>query len=330
MRTIFLTQFGSTIYGTSTPTSDTDVKGIFIPEAKKIVMQSVQDSVNQTTKINKDSRNTPEDVDTEYFSLQKYMELLLEGQTVALDMLFSPQNLWIGEQSYAWYEILAHKEKFLHKGLSAFTGYCRTQAAKYGIKGTRIASLRVALDMLKLFPPEEKLLNLDLVTWAGLVNNEFISITEIRNPRGVMEPYLQVNGRKIPFHSTVKYATEILTRIFEQYGARALLAEKNEGVDWKALSHAVRVCSQAKELLTDHVITFPRPDAALLLQVKKGELPYNQVAEIIEQGMIEVEEATKNSTLPEKPDKELAETIVECYYSETVITEYHYCEDNNW
>lgn len=322
MRTVFLTQFGSTIYGTSTPTSDTDVKGIFIPKARDIVMQSVQDSINQTTKINKDSRNTPEDVDTEYFSLQKYMELLLEGQTVALDMLFSPPDLWIGNPEIAWFDIQQHKEKFLHKGLSAFTGYCRTQAAKYGIKGTRIASLRVALDYLKTFPKEEKLLNLDLVLWVLSVQNEFISITEIRNPRGQMEPYLQVNGRKIPFHATVKYAVEILEKIFNEYGARALLAEKNEGVDWKALSHAVRVCSQAKELLTDHVITFPRPDAALLLQVKKGELPYNQVAEIIEQGMLEVEEATKNSTLPEKPDRALAEKIVEEYYSSSVVNEY--------
>lgn len=323
MKTVLLTQFGSTIYGTSTPSSDTDIKGIFIPEAKDIVMQHVQDSITKTTKINKNSRNTAEDVDTEWFSLQKYFELLIQGQTVALDLLFCPKEFWV-ENNSTWDWIQSERTAFLHKGLNAFVGYCRTQAAKYGIKGTRIASLRVALDMLKAWPADEKLLNLDLESWVVGINNEFIKITDIRNPRGEMEPHLEVNGRKIPFHSRVKYASDILQKIFDEYGHRALLAEKNEGVDWKALSHAVRVCSQATELLSTHQITFPRPDAALLLQVKKGELPYNQVAEIIEAGMHEVEALTKISTLPEKPDTELANHIVEINYSTAVVAEYGY------
>ncbi|CAL1777454.1 nucleotidyltransferase [Acinetobacter phage vB_AbaM_Konradin-v2] len=30
--------FGSKLYGTSTPSSDLDIKGIFIPDAKSIIM----------------------------------------------------------------------------------------------------------------------------------------------------------------------------------------------------------------------------------------------------------------------------------------------------
>jgi hypothetical protein len=40
------------------------------------------------------------------------------------------------------------------------------------------------------------------------------------------------------------------------------MAETQEGVDWKALSHAVRVGTQALELLKTGHVTFPLPNAA--------------------------------------------------------------------
>jgi len=48
----------------------------------------------------------------------------------------------------------------------------------------------------------------------------------------------------------------------------------------------------------------------LLLQIKKGELPYKQVAELIEQGLVELEEYQKISPLPQKPDYKFAEELI--------------------
>lgn len=68
---------------------------------------------------------------------------------------------------------------------------------------------------------------------------------------------LEVCNRKVQEHATLKEAHAMFKRIFDEYGQRALLAEKNEGVDWKAMMHATRVCHEAKELLLDHRITYP-------------------------------------------------------------------------
>jgi hypothetical protein len=87
-------------------------------------------------------------------------------------------------------------------------------------------------------------------------------------------------------------------------------AEANEGVDWKALSHAIRVGTQSLEYLRTGFVTFPRPDAAHLLEIKLGNLPFAQVGEEIEGLLEEVEEAAQSSSLPDKPDAAWCEQFV--------------------
>jgi hypothetical protein len=90
----------------------------------------------------------------------------------------------------------------------------------------------------------------------------------------------------------------------------ALKAEKNEGIDWKALSHAVRVASEAIELLNTGKITFPRPDKDLLLAIKTGAMEYKEVEKIIEQGLIDLEIAQEKSILRSEPDWKKADELV--------------------
>ncbi|MCE9564639.1 MAG: hypothetical protein K8U57_21610 [Planctomycetes bacterium] len=121
-------------------------------------------------------------------------------------------------------------------------------------------------------------------------------------------------NRKVQEHATLKEAHAIFRRTFEEYGQRALLAEKNEGVDWKAMMHALRVSREAEELLLHHTITYPRPEASLLLAIRKGELPYKQVAEMLEEGLLRLEECRRISRLPDEPDHDSAEAlVVDCY-----------------
>lgn len=96
------------------------------------------------------------------------------------------------------------------------------------------------------------------------------------------------------------------------------MAESNEGIDWKALSHAVRVGNEALELLTEGWVTFPLPNALHIMKIKKGLLPYNQVAEEIEQLLVEVEIASGKSHLREEPDYEWIDDTVASVYGEEV------------
>ena len=86
------------------------------------------------------------DVDTETFSLQQYFKLLTEGQTVALDMLFNP---WPETATPLWGHIVRNREKLLTKKSAAFVGYCRQQANKYGIKGSRVAAAKEAMERFR-------------------------------------------------------------------------------------------------------------------------------------------------------------------------------------
>lgn len=101
-----------------------------------------------------------------------------------------------------------------------------------------------------------------------------------------------------------------MRRIVEEYGHRARQAESNQGVDWKALSHAVRVGRQAIELLQTGAVTFPRPEAAHLIAIKTGQLAYQPVAEEIEALLDEVEHAAERSSLPEAADLQWIDDFV--------------------
>lgn len=313
-RTLVRMQFGSHVYGTNVPTSDLDFKAVHIPAADDILLQRVRPSINTQKKKEPGEKNGPEDVDFESFALQKFMAMLLEGQTVALSALFTPEQ-WIIESSPEWDEIRANRQRWLHRSVSAFAGYCRQQANKYGIRGSRVAASRAGLEwaerMIEAHGLRAKLRDhwpeVEEFAARGL---EHVAIVEGEHGDGQPVRFLEVCNRKVQEHATFKEAHAICKRVFDEYGHRALLAETNQGVDWKACMHAVRVAKEAEELLTRHTITYPRPEAELLLAIRKGELPYKQVAEMLEAGLDRLEECHRVSALPDQGDREAAENLV--------------------
>jgi len=82
--------------------------------------------------------------------------------------------------------------------------------------------------------------------------------------------------------------------------------------------HAVRVIKQAEELLLTGHVTFPRPEKDLLLKIRKAELPYLQIAEILEEGMDNVNKAALITKLPEKPNKELVYELIHSVYLDQI------------
>lgn len=321
-------RFGSHVYGTNLPTSDTDIKGVFLPHSDDILLQTAKGSSTSSTKEDKTAKNTADDVDVELFSLHKYVRLLLEGQTVALDMLFTGEEFYEIEPHPVWKFLQRNRHKFLHSGAASFAGYCREQANKYGIKGSRVAAVRSTVEFLRSQAEKHpnKLQGRLREVWAeveGFVEGkEHILITPRRGPDGQEVPHLECCNRLTAIHNTFKQCLEVYERILENYGNRALMAESNQGVDWKALSHAVRVCEEAKELLSTGKVTFPRPEKELLLKIRKGELAYKQVAEMIEQGLNELESYSARSTLPKEPDYEFANKFIALAYANVVISSY--------
>jgi len=122
--------------------------------------------------------------------------------------------------------------------------------------------------------------------------------------------HLSVVNRRCGYTTTIKDAHAVYARIYENYGERARMAMTNEGVDWKAMSHAIRVSRQALELLATGRITFPRPDAEELLAIKLGKFPFSEVGRTLEELVEKVEAAAEISTLPEESDQDAIDRLV--------------------
>ena len=307
-------RFGSHLYGTATPESDLDLKGVYLPEALDILLQRVKTTVTSNRVKAAGEKNEAGDVDSEFYSLQRYLDLLAEGQTVALDMLFAPDAVMTMSPSPWWREIQANGHRLISKRATSFVQYCRQQANKYGIKGSRVAAARKVL--AELTTAQKRLGNtgkLELIAaqLADLAaSTAHVALVDLPSSGDRPVRHLEVCDRKISFSASLKMGREIAERLVNEYGHRALQAERNEGVDWKALSHAVRIGREALELFQRGRITFPLPYADHIVGIKRGLVLYKTVAMEIEQLLEDVEAAASASSLPEEPDQALIEDLV--------------------
>ncbi|MFA7204423.1 MAG: nucleotidyltransferase domain-containing protein [Candidatus Caldatribacteriota bacterium] len=291
--------FGSHLYGTNTENSDTDYKGIFLPTKKEIYLNNIPKSINTMTKKNNTEKNSSDDIDTEIYSLHYFLKLACEGQTVAIDMLHASDNM-ILESSDIWKEIVLNRQKFYTKNLSAFVGYARKQAAKYGIKGSRLEAMEKVINYLNQFDPDNWLDRQEI--WNNLPTGEHIHFLPA-NEKTKYQMY-QVCGKKFLSHVKIENVINSLQRSYDEYGKRAQLAKQNIGVDWKAVSHAIRAAIQMTEIYTKGDLYFPLKQAELLRNIKEGKLDYETfVAPILEKLMDNVEELANKSGLPEKVNK---------------------------
>lgn len=288
---------GSHLFGTNTPTSDQDFKGVFLPDPYDILLGKFDQTVNQSTNKEVGQKNSKEDIDLELYSLDKFLKMLYQGQTVAWELLFTPDHM-ILEKHPLWDEIRENSHLFLNKRVDAFIGYCKQQAHKYGIRGSRMNTLEAVLKELKLNNPYIKIEDVpNLDSLAGLEHVEF---TQDKNGKNLFV----VCGKKFGEGTKLQYVVQPLQQYYDEYGERSRKAKENEGIDWKALSHAVRVCMQAISLLTYHKINLPMftADVEILKDIKAGKIPFLEVANIIEQYQDMLHQAVKDSTLPAEPN----------------------------
>ena len=302
-KTIVKMLFGSHLYGTNTTDSDMDYKGIFLPTKEQVFLGKIPKSYNNAKKKAEGEKNTADDIDIEIYSLHYFIKLACEGQTVALDMLHAPADM-ILEKSDIWDAIVVNREKFYTKNLKAFVGYARKQASRYGIRGGRINAAQSVVNHLKDYYPDTKMS--DAWDWLPIIEHCYM-IED--NPQGIRQ--YQVCGKIIQETVRVGYVLDILEKFLNVYGERAKLAAENKGIDFKAVSHALRAAYQVKELLTENTITFPLKEASFLKEVKQGKLDYlTEVAPKLESLMDEVEILSENSTLPAKPDRKFWDQFI--------------------
>lgn len=298
---VFRCRFGSHLYGTNTPSSDYDERGVFQETLENIVLGKASRSTHQNS-CDDQHKNSAKDFDIECKELRTFLKEAMDGQTYALDMLFCNAENTL-ETSPAWNFIQAHRNKLVSKNVKSFIGYCRQQAGKYGLKGSRLGDLERVLELLRTLKQDAPL------------NQIHVSETEfVKYYNDGKVDYLEVLGKKYQVTTHVKRVLESLQLLHTKYGERSKLAQQNEGVDWKAVSHAYRCMFEVKRLLETGEIVFPLPEREYVLKVKRGELSWPHLNEELPRLMDEIETFAKTSNLPEQPDRKFwSEFVLETY-----------------
>lgn len=252
---------GSVLYGTNILGSDLDIKGVF-----------TQDPLGRDVIRSRYEKNGII-VDEELFSLTKFFALLKEGQTIALDMLFTPKEFYLENPSVVWDKIISERHNLFSNIVSPFIGYSLNQLNRFKKKGERISKIKNILEVLGKLPADKRLIESeDCLVNAGIEIREFGS-----------SRFMMVLEKRIPLNVKSKYAIETINLSLLKYGRRSFLASEKNNVDYKTLMHAHRVASEGIELLESENITFPRPDRSHLLEIRLGKVdPEKEIIKINE------------------------------------------------
>lgn len=321
MKTIMKGYFGSHLYGTSTPESDVDFKEIYVPHARDILTGNVKEHMSKNTN-NTSSKNTKDDVDHELYSLKYFFKLAADGETVALDMLHTPQSLVVkSDLPDVWKYIQDNRSRFYTTNMKSYLGYVRKQASKYGVKGSRLAVLRQALKRSNEWGRYFD--NGAVIRLSHMKNvlpiGEFASWVETENEKTGKQTFYNLLDRKFQDTLTNKEFNAILVKLEENYGERARKAEANEGIDWKALSHACRGGLQLLEIYKTGDLVYPLQDAPFILDVKLGKHTFKTVQEFLEDIVVQVEHASEQAAkngMQQKVDMSFWDDFLEQVYLE--------------
>ena len=299
-RTLVRMVFGSHLYGLNTPESDQDYKGVFMPDEDDILLGRIPKTL-VLSRGTPSTKNTPEDVDEEHYSLHYFLDLACKGETVALDMLHSGPEHWL-ETSPEWEELVKNRAMFYTKNLKSLVGYARRQAAKYGVKGSRLSDARRVLEFLKEMEYRSPDVRLDDV-WDVFPKGKHIRQEPATFPETVST--VDVCGKQLQSSAKARQYIDTMDRFVEAYGARARKAEKNEGIDWKAISHAFRAGYQVLGILMGGGFEYPLPQSEYLREVKAGKIPYKHAGPALEGLIDHLEKLAELSNLPEKTDRKI-------------------------
>lgn len=308
---LYLTVFGSHLYGTNSENSDKDYKGLFLPDEKMMLLGQKCDCISYTTGDNH-SKNSKEDVDIQLWSLQHWLNLLKKGDTNAIDLLFS---------MYAEHDVVLYQTDFLGeykildiKNNKAYIAYAYSQAKKYGLKGSRVGILKEVLQYFnENICSKENWAEMRLHDVAKDIHRDLYdkSLCYFKNDDVTQMLYILNKGYEP--HLKLKYMHQRLVEDYNRYGERAIQAEQNQNIDWKAVSHAVRCLYQVLELIDTDFLQYPLKDRNFIKDVKQGKFPWKDVEEKIVALLAEVDNKIHELPQNNKIARIHDDIILSCY-----------------
>lgn len=336
---------GSQAYGTATPNSDIDIKGIYIQNIYDVASFKYQQQIMP----NKDAT---------FYEVKRFLELAGSANPTILELMWMPDRcVQIKDPLFIKY-IESNRDLFLTKECAnSFCGYAYQQIVK--AKGLdkkmnweedRIKR-KTPIDFCKfLWLPDWKhkkdirLSNkIDLLT-PDWFNQDFYALTKIDNTKQLYKFWYI----KMPAQEWTRPLCNnddlIMTAIPEDIDAKLLaivqydldgfqahcreynqyqtwLKERNESryvdvqnhgqkIDGKNLMHCYRLMDMAEEIVKEHKIIVERPNRQELLDIRHGKYDLQTLIDRAEEKIETIKEAYRTSDLPDKVDGEKVNEIL--------------------
>lgn len=334
MQKLFTCLYGSRLYGTQTPTSDLDVKHVYLPDLNDLLVG--KHLVNKVKKTNteKNTRNGADDVDEEFLPVQVFARDFMMGQTYALELAFAvdgdhaDQKLGMAgftaadDEDYRWFQLTGDRkhlpfykfvrelrERFLTSNVKALMGYAVNQASLYSFKGERLNVVREVRQLLRMTSNafvsvklgncmEEDKQFATMMRAVAAKYPKYFQETTYDVGDGQMKPCFKLLEKTLPFSDQAGHAMKVVEALEKRYGTRADAASA-DNVDWKATMHALRVVDEGLQLLETHQMKFPfnQDYVEKLLAVKRGEVDLDLVKAELDEKLTRLKTLEQTTTL---------------------------------
>jgi len=341
---IFESIMGSQAYGTSLPTSDTDIRGVFILEHKDILGNNYIEQVS-------DKKN-----DIVYYEIRRFLELLQKNNPTVLELLFAPTDCILYKDPI--FDILIeNRKKFITKKCKyTFGGYANQQIQKAKGYNKKINweesdyKRKTVLDFCYI-PQNGK--GILFKNWLedynkklnsnysqkdfGLANIDHIkdlyamyNLSDYNIPKGILS---KNNSEQILIHSIPKNinpvnnlfynkdAYSMHCRRYKEY--QIWLKERNEdrfkmnknhgkNYDSKNMSHCIRLIDMSLETAKTGNILVRRPldHIKLLMSIRRGEFEYNEILDMANKNIKLMDDAWNNSNFPNEINSEMISKLL--------------------
>ena len=325
---------GSKSFGLNTPTSDTDIKGVYyLPKEQFYGLSYIPQISNETN-------------DEVYYEIGRFIELLLKNNPNILEILATPTDCILYKHPLMDRLKL---EDFLSKLCKdSFAGYAMTQIKKarglkkkivnpmekerkslldffYVLQGYNSVVLSQWLETKGLLQEHCGLINIPnskgmfalfydemgALGYRGIVKNELsneVSLSSI--PKGEKEiAYLSCNqdGYSKYCKEYKEYWDWIEKRNEERYKTNQ---EHGKNYDSKNMMHTIRLLQSAEQILSKGTLNIRVSNREELLTIKTGALEYDDLLQMADNLIVSIEKHNETSSLPESPDVEKAVEIL--------------------
>lgn len=325
---------GSKAYGTDTPESDTDLRGVFVAPQRLLFGFDKPDQIS-------DEAN-----DETYYEIGRFVDLLCRNNPNILEILYSAEACT--RFRHPLFDRL-RPEKFLSRLCeSTFGGYAITQVRKARGLNKKIGNpvdreRKTLFDFCHVLqgqgsiPVADWLVANDLrQTECGLVNiphmrdvyGIYVDREGSKHYRGILtnpestmvacssvsreaEPAARMSVNIDGFKKYCRNYREYWDWVEKRNDARYRTnVEHDRGYDSKNMMHTLRLLDVAREIATEKRITLLRPNRDWLLRVRNGEFEYEELLQQAEARIAEIAELFAKSDLPDAPDRIAAEQLL--------------------